>query len=509
MFHTISKISKKANLLPINITNEIRGLPPFNKKFNSLWEEVSSLNVDNTIVSYMDKWGEELAIDLHRLNGGKIEELSGRLWLNWKKARKTVENIRRGIRGSKKDVMRQSTKEDYRGDMGEYHSLLKQHGRLPAEKVGVEYSGGAYSNGELLSYFNDNKERLEIISEEMSFEAFVDNFLVRLSSTPRYTNEHQGNKLGVSVPSVLLEMVQDDIDFETYDLAEATFTSGPSLRQKKRKQRKYDGAVATALGNVGESIKNDLRGSIEKIIEEKESGGVYNNKNLVRTYSLSDFYRELSLNRSEFETLYDDAGGLSLVGGEIESAFVGDDFFDIALVNKEKVKNGIKQIAEGLFAEIKAEKREEAFDQLKRQISSVNAAWGSNNKVGELLDILKENEVTTTDVKKYVGRSNLNQKDLKDFYDEILDRVNVEPHLKTSISIKTKKSRKAPEKAKVSVTYIFKKSGRTKLNNEIDRILESHSAFESVAHRAKHYVKIKIKEEYAKAKGIEADQIEG
>ena len=512
MLHTNSNLSKKSSFLPLTITDQIRGLPSFNRKFSSLWEEMSSLNIDNTIISHMDSWGEELAIDLHRLNENQIEELSGDLWLKWRDARETTENLRRGIRGNKKEITESLTEDDMADER--YRQMMRQHGRPAKYKVGVEYSGGAYSNEELLSYFNDNKDALESISSEMSFEAFVDNFLVSLSSVPRVSRTHQGKKLGIAVPSILLEMVQDDIEFETYDLSESTFQSGLNSRQMKELQVKYDDAVDSALVSGEDSIKGDMRSFIEEFIQKKEKGTVYNKDGLVNRIELSSYRSSINFGMSDFDALYDNIGGVALLRDSIKSEFEGGGEggdFDVKMVDEGKFKNGLRQIADALFTEVRNEKVSEARTQLKTQINAVNSAWKSNKKLSNLLDILKRNEATTNDVQDFVGRLNFGsgKQGMKSFYDEILDGVNVEKHFKTSIQTKRKISRKHPEKAKVVESYIFKRNGKDKLYKEVDGILEGHSAFSTVSSRAKAYAKLKIKQRFAEENNIEVDQIIG
>ena len=504
MFHTNSNLSKKSNLLSITITQAIKDLPPIKPHADTLWEEMSEKFIGKTIISHMSGLREDLAVDLHRLNEGDVEELSGGLWVKWRRARETTENILRGIRGNKKDVMRQLTKEDYDARSGEYKRVLRQHGRLPVEKVNVEYSGGRYSNQELLSYYEGNKGALESISANMDFESFVENFLARLSSTPRLTTKHKGKQLGATVPLSLLEVVQDDIDFETYDLSESTFQSGMSSKQTKALQVKYDDAVAEVLVREVDSIRNDMRSFIEGFIKEKEKETVYNKNNLVRREGLDSYRKSINFYGQIFDRLYESLGGIAL----LKSWDFDTPDFDFKMVNEEKFKNGWRQIATTLFGEVITEKLKEAQAQLKAQIGHINKAWKSNKKLGGLLEILKRNEVTTKDVKDYVGRLSNNDKILKDFYDEILGEVNVESYLKSSFSYKTRLTRTDGVNESIR-EYTFKKSGRAKLNTEIDRILESHSAFESVANRANHYVKIKIKEQYAQANGIEVGQIEG
>ena len=521
MLHTNSNFSKKSSFLPLTITDQIRGLPAITWG-GSLWEEMS-IKMDRVIGSHMSQWEEELTIDLYRLNEGEIEELSGGLWLKWRKARANTENIQRGIRGKKKDIMRQLTEADY-GDTSigkeEYQRVLRQHGRLPVEKVGVEYSRGAYSNEELLSYFNNHRRELEQITknDELSFEAFVENFLVRLSFTPRTTRTHNGKSLGISVPVYLLEDVQQWIDEEQFDLSEATFQSGLNARQMKELQVKYDDAVSSALISEEDPIKEDMRSFIEGLIQNKEKERIYNKNGVVLKESLNTYHQIVSFNWVDFNSLYEGLGGVDLLEDSIKSEFVGDGF-DVQMVDEGKFKSGLRTIANAFFEEVRNEKRSEAWGQLKVQIETINKVWKSNNKLSSLLDLLKNGEVTTKDVKDYVGRFDFDPAEMKSFYDEILDEVNVEKHLKTSIQTKRKikkvktknrdKTTGLPLNTQMTTTYIFKRNGKDKLNKEIDDILEGHSAFSTVSNRAKAYVKLKIKQKFAKENNIEVDQIIG
>ena len=516
MLHTNSNFSKKSSFLPLTITDQIRDLPAIKSYADSLWEEMSE-SIDRTINLHMKKVREDLVIDLHRLNEGQIEELSGDLWLKWRGARETTENIRRGIRGNKKEITESFT-EDVMGDE-RYRQMMRGRNTPPEYKVGVEFSGGAYTNEELLSYFNTHGQKLEQITknDELSFEAFVENFLVRLSFTPRTIRTHNGKNLGISVPVFLLEMVQDDIDFETYDLSEAIFQSGLNARQMKELQVKYDDAVSSVLVREESSIKDDMRSFIENIIQKKEKGTVYNKYGLALKDTLNSYHQTVKFTWVDFNSLYEGLGGVDFLKDSIKSEFEGD--FDVQMIDEAKFKNGLRTIADAFFEEVRNEKRKEAWGQLKDQISTIDKAWKSNNKLSSLLDILKKNKATTKDVKDYLARFNFDPPEMKDFFDEILGGLDVDKHLKTFIRTKRKLKTKKPKSrdkaynfnlnTKVISTYIFKRSGKAKLNKEIDDLLEGHSAFSTVSNRAKAYVKLKIKQKFAEENNIEVDQIIG